>query len=322
MKKIIVTGANGFVGSSLMKELQMQNFEPIGLVRKGANAEFLSENASIIFIDYDDEKQLKTILAQGDILVHIAARTKAKNWQQMQNANVDLTNKLIKLFNTSKKMKQFIFISSQAASGPAANIKSPKKESDVNSPKTIYGKSKLLAENLVQSKIKKNWTIIRPVSVFGANDKDFLQFFKMIKSHFVISASFNEKYFNLIYIDDLVKIIIQSFGNNNAFGEIFFATNHSFLSQIEFANIVATQLNKKYFTIKIPFFIMQAFAFFNQFFSRKFPTLNLEKCKELKENFWLVNPQKTENMLGVKIDNNLDKQIALTIKEQKKKGWL
>ena len=74
MKKIIVTGANGFVGSSLMKELQMQNFEPIGLVRKGANTEFLPENASIIFVDYNDEKQLKTILTQGEILVHIALK--------------------------------------------------------------------------------------------------------------------------------------------------------------------------------------------------------------------------------------------------------
>ncbi len=322
MKKIVITGANGFIGSSLAKKLMAKNFDVICLVREGADTTLLPQYANIIFVNYSDSKLLRKIFSKNEILIHTAAMTKAKNWQQIYKANVELTQNLIEYFNQTKSMKQLIFLSSQAVSGPAINKTSPKKESDENNPLTIYGKSKLEAEKIIFQNCK-NWTILRPVSVFGPGDKDFLQLFKLIKKNISIQIGRKNKFFNLIYINDLVEIIIRCIDNKKTFNEIIFATNSKIISQIEFSQMFSKSLNKKILKLTIPIYILKMIAKFNElFFKAKTPLLNKEKIKELEQQYWLVEGKKAEKLLAYKSADNFLKQVKKTYDWYLKKGWL
>ena len=144
--KILITGANGFVGSNLINSLK-SDYDIFALVRNNSDINLISDEINIIRTDYS-EKDLKKIFSKVDIIIHLAGVTKGRNWEIFHKINMDLTNKISRIANESKNIKQLIFISSQAAAGMSKN-EIPKNEHDNNLPVTFYGKSKLLAEQII-----------------------------------------------------------------------------------------------------------------------------------------------------------------------------
>ncbi len=324
MKKIVITGSNGFIGSFLAKELIQQKYDVTCFVRYGSNIELLPENSKIVYVDYSKEKEIYNLLQNQEIIIHVAALTRAKKWEQFKKINIDLTEKLINLYNTSNFLKQFIFISSQAAAGPAIN-KNPKTESDLCNPISMYGKSKLSAEKIIKEKAEKPWTIIRPVAVFGPGEKDFLQIFKMVKKHISISAGYSKKYINLISVNDLTDIIIKTMGNQKAFNQVFFASDGNVYSLDDFISNLEKALNTYSIRFRIPEMLLLPAALFSEFcaFHReKIPLFNREKVKEMKQQYWLVSNQKVKELLNFNTSTDLYTNLKKTYEWYKEKDWM
>jgi nucleoside-diphosphate-sugar epimerase len=321
MKKIAITGANGFVGSRLVRQLAA-NHDVICLVRENSNIDLLPKNANIRKIEYNDLDAIREILVDCDVLIHSAALTRAKNWQTMKRINIDLTEQLLKI---SGDLKQFVFISSQAASGPAMNNATPVTESDLCKPLTIYGKSKMMAEELIRSKAEIPYTIIRPVSVFGSGDSDFLQYFKMIKNFIAVQIGFDEKHYNFIYVNELVKLIDKTILNKFAYNETFFAADPKTYTMQEFIKSIEMAMNRKSIHLRIPVFLLQPAAgiaeFLNKFSSRP-PLLNREKVKEFRQSNWLVSTEKAKKLLAFESASDLTEQMKETYNWYKDKGWI
>jgi len=325
MKKIVITGANGFVGSALTKKLLLNGNEVTCLVRAGSDIDLMENKNDIRYIDYNNPDEIIEAVRDKDILIHSAAITRARKWETFQQINIDLTETLIRLCNKSS-IKQFIFISSQAVAGPAFNESSSKKEEDSPNPVTMYGKSKLIAENIIRKNAKMPWTIIRPVSVYGAGDKDFLKLFKLVINHFVLLNSFRTKYYNLIHIDELTDLIVRTINNEKAYNEIFFAANPRILKNNELHKLISKALNSKTLTIRIPEFLLYPIAslleFFSKLFKCKFPILNRDKVKEFKEDYWIVDTSKSKKKLQINFKNEYLINFKKTYQWYKDKGWL
>jgi len=325
MKKIVITGANGFVGSALTKKLLNSGYEVTCLVRTGSNVELIENDTKIYYIDYNNLEEVRQVLQGKDILIHVAALTRARKWESFNKINVNLTKTLLKICNDSS-VKQFIFLSSQAAAGSAKNKDSAKKENDSTKPVTMYGKSKLLAENIIQQKSMIPWTIIRPVSVYGAGDKDFLELFKMVKNHFVFLNSFRTKYYNLIHIDELTNFIERTINNKDAFNETFLAANPRIITNSELHKLIGKAIKSKTITIRIPEFLLFPIAsileLISLIFKSKFPVLNRDKVKEFKEDYWLVDTTKAKNKLNIEFKDEYLENFKKTYQWYKDKGWL
>ena len=323
MKKIAITGANGFVGSHLVRKLAPK-YDVLCLVRENADTDLLPENADIRMIDYNNLSTISEVLKDCDILIHSAALTRARNWQTFKKINIDLPEDLLKISNEIK-LQQFIFISSQAAAGPASDLYHPVQETDKCEPISMYGKSKFLAEKIIRDKADIPWTIVRPVSVFGPGDKDFLQYFKMIKKHIAPLIGFDKKNYNFIYVNDLVDLIDKTILNKKAFNETFFAAESKTYTMLEFIKSIELALNRKSLHLHIPHFLLSIAALMagllNKFSSRP-PILNQEKVKEFKQKNWIVNTNKSEELLAFKTKSDLTKQIQETSNWYKSKGWL
>lgn len=301
MKNIIITGANGFLGSAISKELTKRGFNVTCLVRDNSDISLL-EDLQVTYIDYSNNELLNELFSKNDIVIHSAALTKAKRWQQIYKANVELTEKLTNLF-VQNNMVQFIFLSSQAVSGPAINKFSPVKESDEANPLTLYGKSKFEAEEIIKRNIKQDWTILRPVSVFGPGDKDFLPLFKLVQNNLSFSLGFKEKLVNLIYVDDLVKMVSRSIGNQKTFKQTIFLANSNEISQKTLSKWISQIMHKNLFNFNIPFFLLYPIAMFAEIIGRSknsIPVLNMEKIKEFKQSYWLTDTSRAEKLLGIK----------------------
>jgi len=324
MQKLIITGSNGFVGSVLANNLK-ENYEVTCLVRHASNANLLSKNIEIKYIDYNNTKEIMKLLHGQDILIHTAALTRAKNWQQFKKINVDLTEKLIEFYNKTTSLKQFIFISSQAAAGPAPNKNTLKLESDECHPVTMYGNSKLLAENLIKEKTEKPWTIIRPVAVFGPGDSDFLQYFRLIKKHLAMFIGFQQKYYNFIFVDDLVEMISKTITNEKAYNETFFARGTDVLSIQQFVHYIEGVMNTKALHLHIPQFLLYPIAMISEIltvFSYRPPIVNREKIKEFKQNNWIVSGVKAKKILDFEFSGNMLDKLEITYQWYKDKGWI
>ena len=323
MKKIVITGANGFIGSFLAKELLKRDFEITCLVRQNSNIMLLPSNCNLVRVDYQNKDQLKKLLKKNEVLIHTAALTKAKNWAEFKKNNIDLTESLLDIYNSTDSLKQFIFLSSQAVSGPSKKFES-KNETDECLPISKYGKSKLLAEELIKSKAKKSWTILRPAAVFGPGDKDFLIYFKLIKKHISLFAGNKNKQISLIYVQDLVNLIISTLGNKNAFNEIFFASGLDVRLE-EFSQNLEKVLQTSSLKITVPDFLLDIVAIFFEFislFSKKTSLLNRDKIKEMKQESWLVSNEKAKRILNFEPAKNLLDNITATYEWYKENNWI
>lgn len=321
--KIAVTGANGFIGSRLCRYLSEKGFEVVCLVRETSDTSLLG-NMNIRRINYGDKEMLSEALLGVDVLVHLAALTRARKWDEFKKVNVDFVKQLVEISNESTTIKQFIFMSSQAASGPSKSA-SGKLESEKCRPVTMYGRSKLKAERVIKSRSEKPWTIFRAVSVFGPGEQDFLEYYKIIKKGIAPLVGMRHKYLSLIYVDDLCRMISLAIGNEEAGNEIFFASGSEEISMAGFAWLIAIAMEKSIITIRIPEPFLWISALILELVSKaskRPPVLNREKFREMRQRYWLADNSKAVKLLGFSQDATLVKQMHTTINWYKKQGIL
>ncbi len=158
-KKILITGANGFLGSSLVKLALKKKYTVNVLVRKKSNLKNLDRYVSKINLYYGDIRDIESLnnpIKSSDIIFHVAAdyRLWAKKISDLYETNVYGTENILSL--VSRNNKKLIFTSSVATLGIIDNKVSTEK-TPVNLGDMIghYKRSKYLAEELVLNYVKK-----------------------------------------------------------------------------------------------------------------------------------------------------------------------
>ena len=374
-KRIVVTGANGFIGANLCNYLFEKNYDVDCLVRNNSDISLLNVDHKLIYCDYNDDDELKKTLSQYDVVIHLAALTKGRTFDELYDANVRLTEKIVGIVSESGE-KQLIFISSQAALGPSRGMVS-KKENDKEAPVSWYGTTKYLAEKKVRNGIVNindrdnkcinghdsttpnpsslegnywvassqaprndnccppltppqegnnyHWTIIRPSSVYGEGDKDFLLFFKLVKSHLSPILGKKDKYISLIYVQDLVQIIERCLWNPKVYGKVLHATDGFVYTMEDFVTTLSTVMEKMCFTFRLPDGIIkgaaQVFDYLSSF-NDKASVFNKQKALEITQESWLMDSKASMELLGLEIKPDLYGNLIQTYRWYKANGEL
>ncbi len=155
-KKILITGASGFIGSFLVEKALECGFETYAGVRASSSREYLQDER-IRFIDlaFSDKEKLKSQLeefasANGkfDYIVHNAGVTKSIRPDDFDRVNFRFTANFIDaLIDSNTVPEKFVLMSSLSVMGPGDEVNySPILLKNNPKPNTTYGKSKLLAE--------------------------------------------------------------------------------------------------------------------------------------------------------------------------------
>lgn len=197
--KILITGLNSYIGKNLK----------IWILQK--NPDFFVDLISV-------RDTLPTVekLSNYDVVIHLAAivhQVNKKSKNEYYKVNTELTEKLAIL---SKKalVSQFIFFSTMSVYGASDKMKE-KSIIDKNTacnPKTLYGKSKYLAEQKL-NKLKGNdflICIVRPPMVYGENcNGNYAKLSKLAKYISVFPLVENERsMININSLSELVRIVI------------------------------------------------------------------------------------------------------------------
>ena len=322
--RAIVTGANGFVGSNLVRALLSKDYDVTCFVRKTSNIESLKNlPVKLAYGEYKSVDSLSKACKDQNYIFHLAAKVKEKSKKKYFEVNLDGTKNLLTAIKDSN-IKKFIFLSSQAAAGPSTS-KIPKTEEELENPISYYGKSKLAAEKYIKDNAQIPWTIIRPSAVFGIYDKDFYLYFKILKKGIAPLVGFGKKYISLIYVEDLTNLIIEAAENPNADQQTFFACDGNIYSLDDFLSTLKNVLDKKLIRIKIPIIFIYTLVLFNEctkYFCKQQATLNFQKVKEMKMKYWLCSSEKARNLLNFSQKFTLNKALRKTYKWYKENKWL
>lgn len=214
MKKVLVTGEFGYIGSKFKE-----------WTKKNSNKEIVLE-----FISVRDDSWKNTDFSRYDSVLHLAGIAHVSRNPKLQSmyyeVNRDLTIELAKK-SKQDKVKQFIFMSSIIVYGDQKKITNE----TIPCPIDFYGDSKLQAEKILKKMETKDFNIavIRPPMVYGEKCKG--NFSKLIKISTKISIFPNiVNRRSMIYIDNLCNFLCEIIKNNEK--GTFFPQNANYISTI------------------------------------------------------------------------------------------
>lgn len=205
----LVTGATGFIGTTLVERLLARGDEVRALVRDvGRASELRAMGAELIRGDVARPESLEDAVPDVDVVVHLAGLVKAVRRAEFYSVNVEGTRSLAQVAARSGRVK-FVLVSSLAAAGPSTPGR-PRVETDRPAPVSVYGQSKLAAEEALRAFAPKlDTSIIRPPIVYGPRDKEFLpSLFRLARTGVIAKSGLGEKHYSLIHVDDLVAMIL------------------------------------------------------------------------------------------------------------------
>lgn len=304
MLKVLVTGANGFVGSHIVESLIAHNHQVTCVVRKTSDLSWISPLPLFYkYGDLNDEKFLEICVKDADVVIHCAGIVRAMNKDEYFKANVEYTKNLCNaVLKINPNLKKFIFISSQAAMGPSHSDK-PRKLTETEAPVSDYGLSKLAAEQQIKEifKDKIPYTILRPASVYGPRDKDIFIFFNLVNKH-LRPVTMEKRLLQLVYVKDVAKAVVNSIENVKSNGKTYYLANEAPYTWSEVGHIIAESVDKTTIPIPVPDFIFKFAGMAAQSFSyitKKPAVLNNQKITEMLQEFWIADNQPAKKELDI-----------------------
>lgn len=322
-KRVLITGATGFVGYHLIEAALADHLEVYINVRKSSVVSHLKKfDINYVELDFESIYQLRQNIDEYkyDYIIHAAATTKAKNREHYFHINATYTRNLAVASSLSThKIEKFVFLSSLAARGPITND-----QQNRANPVTNYGRSKALAETYLNQILGLPLIVFRPTAVYGPREKDIFILIKGINSGFELHAGAQEQQLSFIYVTDLAKVMIKSL-----FSELTDKTYHisdgQVYSKFSLAAYVRKALNKRPFVLKVPMPVIKGLAwtlektlgFFDQV-----PALNMDKINEITALNWTCNIDQIQKDLGFVPHYQLESGLNETIAWYKENKWL
>ena len=208
LKKILVTGYNGFIGYNLVRELLDKGYQVIGV----SNKERISRN--IPQIKKDIRKLTVSGLPKGiSHIVHLAAITDISYCQENPSECIDVNVKGTQnMLEIARKINaKFLYLSTSHVYG--APISLPIKENHPRNPLSIYASSKLAGEIISESyalSYNMNLSILRLFSTYGPNSPTHLVTSKIMsqimeENEIRLGNLYPKRDF--LYVKDVVKAI-------------------------------------------------------------------------------------------------------------------
>lgn len=287
MNKISITGDTGFVGKNLVSYL----------TKSGKVIRSIGRNEMSFTIDFPNT----------DAIIHLAGKAhdlkNTSDPDEYYQVNYELSKKLYDAFLKSDA-KKFIFISSVKAS--ADSVQRILHENDVANPQTHYGKSKLMAEEYIQSQDLsegKSYYILRPCMIHGSGNKgnlNLLYNFVQKGIPYPLAAFENKRSF--LSVENLC-FVIKSLLEKDIPSGIYNVADDEALSTNEVVEILSESIAKRPKLWRISSKLVRFVAKIGDFI--KLP-LNTERLDKLTENYIVSNS---------KIKRAINSELPLSTKE-------
>jgi nucleoside-diphosphate-sugar epimerase len=326
--KVLLTGANGFVGSHLLDRLIGQAIPTVVLLRRTANRRLIAPQLSQVGVRLGSVTEPATLapaLEGVTHVIHCAARTKALRVSEFYETNEAGTHHLVEAVNrASPAIQRLILVSSLAAAGPATAA-APACEDDPPMPVSDYGRSKLAGEQVVRRESRVPFVILRPPGVYGPRDADFLQLFKAVRAHVRPQFDGGRQPLSLVYVEDLATLTIAALEHPAATGQTFNVAASEVVTAGGLARAIAEAMRTWTVPLPLPSWGLWPICVAQEAWSRlrgRPAILSRQKYREARARGWVCDVRKLRDELGFECRTTAREGMARTLAWYREQGWL
>lgn len=255
--KVLVTGANGFIGRALCAHLQQGGYQVVAAVRRPCGL------VNELVVDEDDAAWAQA-LPGCDVVVHLAGRAHVMHEEAVdplpafRAANVDASVRLA-LLAVRAGVRRFVFMSSIKVNGERTSLDCPFTPNDMPMPEDAYGVSKWEAEQALQSIAQTSQmelVVIRPPLVYGPGVKgNFSRLIQWVRAGvpMPLGAVHNKR--SMVALDNLVAFtaLCANFADSpKAARQVFLVSDGDDVSTTELLHRVARAYECKARLLSVP----------------------------------------------------------------------
>ena len=266
MTRVLVTGANGFVGRAVCRRLQSAGCQCVAAVRD-ETVDIQADEIRYVG-DLSGESEMDQQVAGVDAIVHLAARVHVMDERSGDPAtaydriNVEATRRLAEAA-LRQGIKRFVFLSSIKVNGEETP-QAPFSEKDAPNPQDPYGRSKHEAEKCLRDLAALQGlepVILRVPLVYGPGVKaNFLSLLKLCDTAMPLPlGAITENRRSLIFVENLADAIATSVMHSEAAGRTFLVSDGTPVSTASLAVAIRAAFGRPAGLIPVPVGILRMF---------------------------------------------------------------
>ena len=274
--EVLVTGAAGYTGSSLVRKLVAQGASVRGLVRETSDVSHLAHLPIRWLRGSVSDPELVREAVQGtDVIFHLATpyRRAHVSYEEMHDVHVVSTQLLAQEAVRAKTMPRFVHVSTVGVHGHIANP--PADESYPMHPGDEYQSTKAEAEVWITEFSRQEGlptTVIRPAAIFGPGDRRLFKIFWMVAHRLVPVIGSGKHLYHLVHVEDLTDFLIFVSEDPAAIGETYICGSEKAVSYQHLLRTIASQYGRGFSVLRLPAAPLLALA---DLCERVFPALKM-----------------------------------------------
>ncbi|EKV03652.1 nucleoside-diphosphate-sugar epimerase [Leptolyngbya sp. PCC 7375] len=212
--KALVTGANGFTGSHLVKLLSSQGHKVIGLVRRTSDLSRLTDmDIELAYGDITDAAILSQAMAGVDVVFHIAACVDLGivDAARMERVNVEGTRTVLGVIRAQNNPPKLIYCSTIGIYGDTAGqVIDETYQRTQKGFSSAYDETKYKAQQLVNQHVADGFAAVSlmPGGIFGADDPHFGPVIKLFLKGRLPLWPGCDRITGIVHVDDLVQVMV------------------------------------------------------------------------------------------------------------------
>ena len=336
-KRILITGASGFIGSFIVEEALRRDMQVWAAVRKSSSRQYLQdERIRLIELNLSSQDDLVRQMREVafDYVVHAAGATKCLHARDFYRINTEGTKNLVgALLQLKMPIAKFVYLSSLSIFGPIREQQPYEeiRETDVPRPNTAYGESKLMAERFLDGLSGNGqddvfpYVVLRPTGVYGPREKDYFMMAKSIKGHTDFAVGWKRQDITFVYVTDVVQAVFLALLHGQS-GRKYFLSDGDVYQSAAFSDLILREMGNPWcLRVKAPVWVLRAVTFVGEYVGRltgRVTALNNDKYHILKQRNWRCDIQPARDELGYCPQVKLDEGVRLTIGWYREHGWL
>ncbi len=334
-KKVLITGAGGFIGGFIVEEALRRGYDVWAAVRATTSRKYLQdERIRFVELDFSDEEKFRATIAaelqahgKWDYVVHNLGATKCANFSDFNRINYGYIRLFADTLTALDAVPDgFVMMSSMSVLGLGDEKGyTPFTSKSVPMANTRYGLSKLKAETYLQSLAGFPYIAMRPTGVYGPRERDYFLMIESIRKGFDFSVGYRRQMLTFIYVKDLASAVFAAL-ESGVRRKSYLLTDGKTYSQSEFRTIVKQLLKKRFVVpVKAPLWLVKVVCAVAERIAAakgKASTLNRDKYIILRQRNWTCDISDAVNDFGYSPRYDLRAGLEEAIQWYRDNGWL